>query len=123
LGRNLLSRRRLHDLRHSSASIQIAEGVAIELLSKRHGHSSTAITGNLYVHLTRSAGQVAAEKVAAAVPRTKRGLGSHRVPKIENGRPGKSRKATMQVRSGGRGIRTHDEVAPIAVFKTAAIGH
>ena len=25
--------------------------------------------------------------------------------------------------SGGRGIRTHDEVAPIAVFKTAAIGH
>jgi hypothetical protein len=24
---------------------------------------------------------------------------------------------------GGRGIRTHDELALIAVFKTAAIGH
>jgi hypothetical protein len=25
--------------------------------------------------------------------------------------------------SGGRGIRTHDGCNPIAVFKTAAIGH
>ena len=25
--------------------------------------------------------------------------------------------------SGGRGIRTHDDVAAIAVFKTAALGH
>ncbi len=24
---------------------------------------------------------------------------------------------------GGRGIRTHEELAPLAVFKTAAIGH
>ena len=28
-----------------------------------------------------------------------------------------------QVRSGGRGIRTLEELAPLAVFKTAAIGH
>src|SRR5580765_2613764 len=27
------------------------------------------------------------------------------------------------VRGGGRGIRTHDDVAAIAVFKTAALGH
>jgi hypothetical protein len=25
-------------------------------------------------------------------------------------------------RGGGRGIRTHDRLAPVAVFKTAAIG-
>jgi hypothetical protein len=28
----------------------------------------------------------------------------------------------LQVRSGGRGIRTHEEREPLAVFKTAAIG-
>jgi hypothetical protein len=28
-----------------------------------------------------------------------------------------------QVTSGGRGIRTLEELAPLAVFKTAAIGH
>ncbi len=30
--------------------------------------------------------------------------------------------ANLQVRCGGRGIRTHEELAPLAVFKTAAIG-
>lgn len=69
LGHDLLSRRRLHDLRHSSASIQLAEGVDLTLVSKRLGHSSPSITGTLYAHLLRPAGQAAAEKVAAAVPR------------------------------------------------------
>lgn len=72
LGWSLLSRRRLHDLRHSSASIQLAEGMDLALVSKRMRHSSTSITGNLYVHLLRSSGQKAAEAVAAAVPRTVR---------------------------------------------------
>lgn len=72
LGRSLLSRRRLHDLRHSSASIQLAEGVDLALVSKRLGHSSPAITGSLYVHLLRSAGQQAAETISAAIPRAAR---------------------------------------------------
>ncbi|WP_242424682.1 tyrosine-type recombinase/integrase [Frankia sp. EI5c] len=72
LGGGLLSRRRLHDLRHSSASIQLAEGVDLALVSKRLGHSSPSITGSLYVHLLRSSGQKAAETVAAAVPRSTR---------------------------------------------------
>ncbi|MCM3885487.1 tyrosine-type recombinase/integrase [Frankia sp. R82] len=72
LGRSLLSPRRLHDLRHSSASIQLAEGVDIALVSKRLGHSTPSITGALYVHLLRSSGQTAAETVAAAIPRAAR---------------------------------------------------
>jgi hypothetical protein len=32
-------------------------------------------------------------------------------------------RTNLQVRSGGRGIRTHEELAPLAVFKTAAIDH
>ncbi|OAA27104.1 phage integrase family protein [Frankia sp. EI5c] len=72
LGRGLLSRKRLHDLRHSSASIQIAEGVDLAPVSKRLGHSTPATTGAPYVHLLRPAGQAAAEKVAAAIPRAVR---------------------------------------------------
>ncbi|MBL7618565.1 site-specific integrase [Frankia sp. AgB1.8] len=72
LGRDLLSRRRLHDLRHSSASIQLAAGVDITTISKRHRHSSPHITGTLYAHLLRPAGQAAARKASAAVPRRAR---------------------------------------------------
>ncbi|MCK9900411.1 tyrosine-type recombinase/integrase [Frankia sp. Cpl3] len=72
LGQRVLSRRRLHDLRHSSASIQLDAGVDLALISKRHGHSSTAITSDLYVHLLCSARQRAAEAVASAVPRASR---------------------------------------------------
>ncbi|MDT3445159.1 tyrosine-type recombinase/integrase [Pseudofrankia sp. BMG5.37] len=62
-------RRRNHDLRHSSASIQLDQGIDITLVSKRLGHSSTTITGTLYAHLLRSTGQRAAETVANAIPR------------------------------------------------------
>jgi len=72
LGRGLLSRRRLHDLRHASASIQLQEGIDLALVSKRLGHSSPAITGALYAHLLRPAGQRAAVAVANAVPRSVR---------------------------------------------------
>ncbi|WP_242418781.1 MULTISPECIES: tyrosine-type recombinase/integrase [Frankia] len=69
LGEKLLSRKRLHDLRHGSASIQIAEGVDITLVSKRLGHASPAITGRLYAHLLRSAGREVAQTTASAIPR------------------------------------------------------
>ena len=69
LGEDLLSRRRLHDLRHSSASIQLDQGIDLTLVSKRLGHSSTTITGTLYTHLLRSTGQRAAETLERAIPR------------------------------------------------------
>ena len=47
LGRNL----RLHDLRHSHASFLINNGVDVLLISKRLGHSNTAMTLNVYSHL------------------------------------------------------------------------
>jgi len=95
LGRDLLSRRRLHDLRHSSASIQLAAGVDITLVSKRLGHSNTAITGTLYAHLLRPAGQAAAKKVRDAVPRSR----SSHIPltSSQEGGEGRVRGEDMQV--------------------------
>lgn len=42
---------RLHDLRHSSASLLIASGVPLKVVSERLGHSSISITADIYGHV------------------------------------------------------------------------
>ena len=42
---------RLHDLRHSCASMLIAQGVDIKVIQEWLGHSSISTTGNIYGHL------------------------------------------------------------------------
>lgn len=64
-----LRRIRLHDLRHGHASLMLAAGVELELVSKRIGHSSTTITADMYQHLLPGVSRGAAEKAAALVPR------------------------------------------------------
>ncbi|WP_338956848.1 site-specific integrase [Fusobacterium nucleatum] len=49
--RVLGKRLRIHDLRHSHASFLINNGVDVLLISKRLGHSNTAMTLNVYSHL------------------------------------------------------------------------
>lgn len=45
-----LPRIRLHDLRHTNASL--AAGVPMKVVSHRLGHSSLAITSDLYMHVS-----------------------------------------------------------------------
>ena len=42
---------RFHDLRHTAASLLIRQGVPIKLVSDRLGHSNTAFTSDVYIHL------------------------------------------------------------------------
>jgi integrase len=42
---------RIHDLRHSHASLLLERGVPILTVSRRLGHSSVAVTGDVYGHL------------------------------------------------------------------------
>lgn len=63
---------KLHDLRHGAASLGIAAGVPIEVISKRLGHSSIAVTSDIYGHLLQGVGRQAAEASAALVPRSPR---------------------------------------------------
>jgi len=42
--------RRLHDARHTAATLMYAHQVGIETISRALGHSSSAITSRLYVH-------------------------------------------------------------------------
>ncbi|WNB84520.1 site-specific integrase [Cellulomonas sp. ATA003] len=46
-----LRRVRLHDLRHGAASLMLAAGVDIAIVSKRLGHSNISITADTYSHL------------------------------------------------------------------------
>ena len=62
---------RLHDLRHGAASLMLAAGVDLALVSKRLGHSSISITSDTYSHLLEGVGREAAERAAALVPRNR----------------------------------------------------
>jgi integrase len=64
-----LRRVRLHDLRHGQASIMLAAGVEMAVVSKRLGHSGIRITSDTYTHLLEGVGRQAAEAAAALIPR------------------------------------------------------
>ena len=45
-----ISPRRLHDARHTAATLMYSQSIGIETISRALGHSSSAITSRLYVH-------------------------------------------------------------------------
>lgn len=57
-----------HGLRHQQASLQLAAGTPLAVVSKRLGHSSVSVTSDIYSHLLRSTEHDAANNAAALVP-------------------------------------------------------
>lgn len=53
---------RFHDLRHTSATLLINQGVHAKIISERLGHGSISTTMNVYGHALQSADQAAADK-------------------------------------------------------------
>ncbi|QHT59339.1 site-specific integrase [Paenibacillus lycopersici] len=53
---------RFHDLRHTSATLLINQGVHAKVIADRLGHGSITTTMNIYGHALRSADQAAADK-------------------------------------------------------------
>jgi integrase len=53
--------KRLHDARHTAATLMYSQGVGIETISRALGHSTSAITSKLYVHNAFEPQVVAAE--------------------------------------------------------------
>jgi hypothetical protein len=62
-----LPRVRLHDLRHGAATAAIRAGVPLPVVSKMLGHSSIAITADVYGHIDGAMMADAAARVAAAI--------------------------------------------------------
>lgn len=53
---------RFHDMRHTSATLLINQGVHAKVISERLGHSNIGTTMNVYGHVLRSADHAAASK-------------------------------------------------------------
>ena len=58
---------RIHDMRHLHASLLIAEGVPLTLVSARLGHGSPAITAAIYSHALKGHDGAAAVAIEAAM--------------------------------------------------------
>lgn len=69
VSKTALPRIRFHDLRHSHASQMLAAGVHPKIASERLGHSTIAITLDLYSHVMPGMQADAAEQVDAAIQR------------------------------------------------------
>ncbi|HYZ98604.1 MAG TPA: tyrosine-type recombinase/integrase [Acidimicrobiales bacterium] len=62
-----LPRIRLHDLRHTWATLALVAGVDVKVVSERLGHASPLITWQTYQHVIKGMQTDAAEKVAALI--------------------------------------------------------
>jgi integrase len=63
---------RLHDLRHSFASVALGAGVDLKTVSSALGHSTISTTADIYAHVTDSLMRDAAEKIDGALGRALR---------------------------------------------------
>ena len=66
-----LPRIRLHDLRHTSASIGLASGESLLEVSRRLGHSSITVTADIYSHIAPAVAKESAERLASSVYRAR----------------------------------------------------
>lgn len=62
-----LRRVRLHDLRDTAASLMLAAGEKVKVVSEMLGHSSPTITQNMYQHVMPPACQKAREILSAGL--------------------------------------------------------
>ncbi len=60
-----IPRIRLHDLRHTAASLTLLEGVHPKVVQERLGHANIGITLNIYSHVLPRLGKEAAERMDA----------------------------------------------------------
>ncbi len=127
---------RLHEGRHSAATLALESGASMKEIQDLLGHSTYTLTADTYSHVSPAVRTAGAERAAALIDRPAAGgtptndreqfvssrAGTAGLP----AHPANARGAFALVTglSGGRGIRTHEDGdTALAVFKTAAIGH
>jgi integrase len=58
---------RLHDLRHTAATLMLGAGVPLKVVSEALGHSSIGITADVYAHVTPELRREAADAMDRAL--------------------------------------------------------
>lgn len=81
----------IHSLRHTYASLMIADGTPLSVVSRRLGHAQVSTTANIYAHAIASADEKAAqitEKFADVVttPEDCQATGKRKSPAKRRGR-------------------------------------
>jgi len=113
---------RLHDLRHTAASLALQAGVPMKVVSEQLGHSSLAITADTYTSVLPAVARAAAEAVAGVIPRGTRKGGVLHQPRVPgpiraqsplqrgstHGTEDNPGRITAGQRGGPRGDRTHN---------------
>ncbi len=67
LARAGLPAMRFHDLRHACASLLLAQGIHPRVVMETLGHSTIAVTMNVYSHVVPALQQEAADRLDAAL--------------------------------------------------------
>jgi integrase len=66
---------RFHDLRHGTATMLLAAGQPIKVISERLGHATSAFTADVYTEVAEELDAAAAAAIAAYIPRRSRAVG------------------------------------------------
>jgi integrase len=101
---------RLHDLRHGAATLALAGGTHLKVVSEMLGHSSIGITADTYTSVLPEVARAAAEAVARLVPRALRRdpagpISAPSGPQNDTGLPSSRKKAQVK-RGAPPGTRT-----------------
>ena len=55
----------VHGLRHTSATLLLADGEPVHIVSERLGHANVSVTLNVYAHVLKEHQQSAADRIGA----------------------------------------------------------
>ena len=91
---------RLHDLRHGAATLMLAAGVDVKIVSDTLGHSDTRITRDIYLSVLPHVGKNAAEATAQLVPLQRRAEAEEAAREEKKAR--KKAKRASKAQAGGR---------------------
>ncbi|WP_307720686.1 tyrosine-type recombinase/integrase [Paenibacillus validus] len=67
--RHQLKNIRLHDLRHSAATLLIEENASLKAIQERLGHSKFEVTADFYAHVTKKVSRDTADKLEKFNPK------------------------------------------------------
>lgn len=91
---------RLHDLRHGAATLMLAAGIDVKIVSDTLGHSDTRITRDIYQSVLPHVGKSAAEATAKLVPLQRKTEAEEAARKAEKAR--KKAKRAQQPQAGSK---------------------
>lgn len=99
---------RLHDLRHGAATLMLAAGIDVKIVSDTLGHSDTRITRDIYQSVLPHVGKSAAEATVKLVPlqrRTEAEQAARKAAKAAEKAKVKAKETQAMAKKKGKGKR------------------